>query len=125
MPTSHQLILKTLLTLDNNVGLQDFMPIKNRYNLIWCQWVLGHLTAEHLVYFLKRSKAALKEGGYIGIKENIAKVNIEIDETDSSCTRTDIEFKRIFSLAGLKIVKEDVQRNFPAHLYVVKLYLLH
>jgi protein N-terminal methyltransferase len=24
-------------------GLQDFYPEQNRYDLIWCQWVLGHL----------------------------------------------------------------------------------
>jgi protein N-terminal methyltransferase len=25
-------------------GLQDFTPEEARYDLIWCQWVLGHLT---------------------------------------------------------------------------------
>lgn len=25
-------------------GLQDFVPPENKYDLIWCQWVLGHLT---------------------------------------------------------------------------------
>lgn len=27
-----------------NVGLQDFTPEEGKYDLIWCQWVLGHLT---------------------------------------------------------------------------------
>lgn len=25
-------------------GLQDFVPPEGKYDLIWCQWVLGHLT---------------------------------------------------------------------------------
>lgn len=25
-------------------GLQDFTPEQGKYDLIWCQWVLGHLT---------------------------------------------------------------------------------
>ncbi|KAI8070618.1 alpha-N-methyltransferase NTM1 [Gilbertella persicaria] len=25
-------------------GLQDFIPEQGKYDLIWCQWVLGHLT---------------------------------------------------------------------------------
>lgn len=25
-------------------GLQDFVPENGKYDLIWCQWVLGHLT---------------------------------------------------------------------------------
>ena len=26
------------------VGLQDFAPKEGYYDLIWCQWVLSHLT---------------------------------------------------------------------------------
>lgn len=25
-------------------GLQDFVPEEGRYDIIWCQWVLSHLT---------------------------------------------------------------------------------
>lgn len=36
-------------------GLQDFTPEQGKYDLIWCQWVLGHLTdgkqATLLVHF--------------------------------------------------------------------------
>jgi protein N-terminal methyltransferase len=37
-------------------GLQDFTPGKEEYDVIWCQWVLGHLTDDHLVEFFKRCK---------------------------------------------------------------------
>uniref|UniRef100_A0A182JS85 Alpha N-terminal protein methyltransferase 1 n=1 Tax=Anopheles christyi TaxID=43041 RepID=A0A182JS85_9DIPT len=29
-----------------NAGLQDFSPEEGRYDIIWAQWVLGHLTDE-------------------------------------------------------------------------------
>ena len=35
-------------------GLQDFVPQCQTYDVIWCQWVLGHLTDTHLIEFFKR-----------------------------------------------------------------------
>jgi len=37
-----------------NTGLQNFTPDKEVYDVIWVQWVLGHLTDEDLIAFLKR-----------------------------------------------------------------------
>lgn len=34
-------------------GLQDFKPERGKYDVIWMQWVLGHLTDEDLINFLK------------------------------------------------------------------------
>lgn len=31
------------------VGLQDWQPEPGRYDMIWCQWVLSHLTDDDLV----------------------------------------------------------------------------
>lgn len=39
-----------------NVGLQDFTPENDKYDVIWCQWVLGHLTDADLVKFLERCR---------------------------------------------------------------------
>jgi protein N-terminal methyltransferase len=36
-------------------GLQDFTPREAAYDVIWCQWVLGHLTDDDLVEFFKRA----------------------------------------------------------------------
>lgn len=36
------------------VGLQDFDPEANKYDVIWIQWVLGHLTDKDFISFLKR-----------------------------------------------------------------------
>ncbi len=38
------------------IGLQDFEPQSKHYDIIWIQWVSGHLTDEHLVRFLRRCK---------------------------------------------------------------------
>jgi hypothetical protein len=43
----------------NVSGLQDFSPEPKTYDLIWCQWVLGHLTDEDLIDFLKSCKYVL------------------------------------------------------------------
>lgn len=38
------------------IGLQDFTPETHKYDIIWCQWVLGHLKDDHFVDFLERCK---------------------------------------------------------------------
>lgn len=38
------------------VGLQDFIPEKSKYDVIWCQWVLGHLKDDHFIDFFQRCK---------------------------------------------------------------------
>jgi protein N-terminal methyltransferase len=69
-------------------GLQEFNPEEGRYDLIWCQWVLGHLKDDDLVDFFKRCKLALaSRGGLLGVKENVTKSGIDLDEVDSSVTR--------------------------------------
>ncbi|KAI8907342.1 alpha-N-methyltransferase NTM1 [Gorgonomyces haynaldii] len=105
------------------VGLQDFDP-KEEYDLVWCQWVLSHLTDEDLVAFLKRCKRQLTPNGHIGIKENIARTQRVHDQEDSSFTRTLDEFKQCFEDAGLSVVKEELQEGFPEGLFPVRLFLL-
>ncbi|RUP06155.1 alpha-N-methyltransferase NTM1 [Jimgerdemannia flammicorona] len=68
-------------------GLQDFVPEEGKYDLIWCQWVLGHLTDDDFIAFFQRCKKGLKLGGIIGIKENNTSKDLVIDEQDSSVTR--------------------------------------
>lgn len=46
---------KALLKVKNffPVGLQDFVPEKESYDVIWIQWVLGHLVDEDFVKFFR------------------------------------------------------------------------
>ncbi|KAG0793617.1 hypothetical protein G6F62_011290 [Rhizopus arrhizus] len=105
-------------------GLQGFTPEEGKYDLIWCQWVLGHLTDEHFINFFKRCIKGLKPNGFIGVKENNASKEALFDDEDSSVTRPNQELKRLFAEAGLNIVKEEVQKGFPAGLFAVRMYLL-
>lgn len=34
-------------------GLQSFQPLPLNYDVIWIQWVVGHLTNDHLIKFLE------------------------------------------------------------------------
>lgn len=56
-------------------GLQDFDVPVDTYDLIWCQWVLGHLTDHDLVQFLRRCSKGLRANGVIVIKENIRSIH--------------------------------------------------
>jgi len=65
------------------------------YDVIWCQWCLGHLTNSDLVEFLKRCHKALNKHprSLIVVKENICSEDEDdlaaevFDEQDSSLTR--------------------------------------
>ncbi|KAJ3202369.1 N-terminal Xaa-Pro-Lys N-methyltransferase 1 [Entophlyctis luteolus] len=107
------------------VGLQDFDPVPGRYDIIWSQWVLGHLTDDDLVAFFKRCKAALRPDGIIAVKENICpREAVELDEEDSSVTRPAAVLEACFRKAGLTILKKGIQPSFPAGLFPVFMYIL-
>ena len=90
-----------------------------------CQWVLGHLTDDHLVDFFKRCIKGLKPNGVLVVKENLTSGNeVEKDDEDSSVTRPEELVKSIFSRAGLKILLELKQQKMPKGLYPVKMFVL-
>ncbi|KAI9499456.1 alpha-N-methyltransferase NTM1 [Zychaea mexicana] len=105
-------------------GLQDFCPNPGKYDLIWCQWVLGHLTDDDLIGFFKRCMKGLKPHGLIGIKENNSSKDYVVDEEDSSVTRPNDALKRLYADAGLEVIKEEVQQGLPAGLFTVRMYML-
>jgi protein N-terminal methyltransferase len=46
------------------------------------------------------------------------------DEEDSSVTRSDDKFRKLFKKAGLKIAATEQQRGMPKELYPVRIYAL-
>lgn len=104
-------------------GLQD-LQLTEKYDVIWMQWVTGHLTDEHFVQFLERCKNALSDGGIIVIKDNIAIADVELDDVDSSVTRNTDDLKKIYKQAGLNVVSERRQTNLPPELYLVTMTAL-
>lgn len=118
-----------------NLGLQDWVPEPGAYNLIWNQWCVGHLTDAQFITYLERCKEGLvkpKDGegkaeAWIVVKENLS-TDIRhkdiYDEEDSSVTRSDEKFRKLFKDAGLKIVATEQQRGMPKELYPVRIYAL-
>lgn len=101
-------------------GLQTFQPATAKYDVIWCQWVLGHLTDADLANFFKRCISSLKPNGCIVIKENCApNDDFRIDSVDSSVTRSLRITKNIVDLVGLRIIKIAKQNNFIPGLFPV------
>ncbi|PIK47973.1 putative N-terminal Xaa-Pro-Lys N-methyltransferase 1-like [Apostichopus japonicus] len=107
-----------------NEGLQSFTPQPKEYDVIWIQWVLGQLTDEHVVNFLKRCVTGLADDGMIFIKENISKEGLVFDDEDSSVTRSPTELKALIQTAGLKILKVEKQKKFPVGLFKVEMYAM-
>lgn len=106
-------------------GLQNFEPKPQEYDVIWCQWVLGHLTDDHLVSFFQRCLSGLKTNGLIVVKENMTSSGeVERDDEDSSVTRPEEVLKILFAKAGMEIVLELKQQKMPQGLYPVKMFAL-
>ncbi|XP_043205102.1 N-terminal Xaa-Pro-Lys N-methyltransferase 1-like isoform X2 [Amphibalanus amphitrite] len=106
-------------------GLQEFTPQPDFYDVIWCQWVLGHLTDDDLVQFFTRCARGLRPNGVIIVKENLASGSEpEYDATDSSVTRPRALLEAIFERAGLSISSTRKQNGMPRGLYEVRMFVL-
>ncbi|CAL4094692.1 unnamed protein product [Meganyctiphanes norvegica] len=106
-------------------GLQDFNPPSDTYDVVWSQWVLGHLTDSHLEDFFRRMGAALKPNGVIVVKENVSSSGeVELDEEDSSVTRPEKLLLQIMDQAGLRVLKNTKQNKMPNGLYEVRMICL-
>lgn len=104
--------------------LQEFTPEAGRYDVIWVQWCIGHLTDDDFVSFFKRAKIGLKPGGFFILKENVARNGFVLDKDDCSVTRSDLYFKELFGRCGLHLYKTKDQRGFPKELFAVKIYAM-
>ncbi|KAI7470502.1 hypothetical protein KC351_g12625 [Hortaea werneckii] len=112
-----------------NVGLEAWFPDHQGapYDLIWNQWCVGQLTDAQFVAYLQRLPAVLSDGGWIVVKENQSNDPFGqdiYDEVDSSVSRTDAKFRRLFNDAGLRLVATELQKGFPKGLYPVRVYAL-
>ncbi|KAL7696852.1 AdoMet dependent proline di-methyltransferase/Methyltransferase domain containing protein [Lotmaria passim] len=95
------------------------------YDLIVIQWTAIYLTDDDFVRFFKHCQEALTPRGYIFFKENCASGDrFLVDKDDSSLTRSDKHYKRLFSRSGVRVVKEAFQEEWPADLFAVKMYAL-
>ncbi|KAF3563624.1 hypothetical protein DY000_02013375 [Brassica cretica] len=91
------------------VPLQEFTPAAQRYDVIWVQWCIGHLTDDDFVSFFNRAKGCLKPGGFFVVKENLAKKGFVLDKEDRSITRSNPYFKELFRRCGLHLYQTKVE----------------
>lgn len=79
----------------------------------------GHLTDEHLVEFLRRCRDALRPNGLVVIKDNVSYEGVVPDDVDSSVCRDLGIVHRLVGQAGLRVVHEEQQLDFPKEIYQV------
>lgn len=108
-----------------NLGLQEFHPESMRYDVIWSQWVLGHLTNDDFVKFFERCSQGLAKNGMVIVKENISSSGeVVVDEIDSSVTRPLPMVKQLLVQSGYRVVKMVRQQNFPSAIFPVYMFAL-
>lgn len=103
-------------------GLQDWSPPSRRYSIIWIQWVLCYLTDDDVVAFLKRcSEGLLVDGkGVIILKENTCgEENFVVDTDDASVCRSLPYWLKLVEAAGLRVVMQHMQDDFPSEIFPV------
>ena len=109
-----------------NVGLEAWNPEPgvDMYDVIWIQWCVGQCTDSQVHDLFVRLQKCLTPGGWLILKENLSNHLLGedvYDETDSSVTRTDEKFRKLFQEANMKLVATELQRGFPKELlYLVR-----
>ncbi|XP_049632625.1 N-terminal Xaa-Pro-Lys N-methyltransferase 2 [Suncus etruscus] len=106
-------------------SLQDFELIQSRYDVIWIQWVSGHLTDRDLLAFLSRCQAGLRENGVIILKDNVARQGCILDASDSSITRDMATLHSLVAQSGLAVLGQEQQDGFPEHCLPVWTFALY
>ncbi|XP_068599398.1 N-terminal Xaa-Pro-Lys N-methyltransferase 2 [Brachionichthys hirsutus] len=94
-------------------NLQEFKPPKNKYDVIWMQWVACHLTDKDLMTFLCHCKKSLRPNGVLIMKDNMARQGCKLDPLDSSISRHLDIMRSIISRAGLEVLEAQRQEGFP------------
>jgi len=112
-------------------SLRVFAPQPAAYDLVWAQWVLGHLTDTDVVGLLARCRSGLRPSGAVVVKDNTAPPNdcdidgkYLLDTENAAVIRTHAHLRSLFKLAGLKMARSAVQENFPEDLHAVRMYWL-
>ncbi|KZS99206.1 hypothetical protein SISNIDRAFT_448066 [Sistotremastrum niveocremeum HHB9708] len=118
----------------DTLGRMGFIPdsVEHGYDIIWCQWCLGHLNHSELVAFFKLATKSLRDlrKGFIFVKENLCRdmddgsARVVFDEEDSSLTRSNSAWIDVFTEAGLTVREGKIQQGLPEGLYPVKMYAL-
>ncbi|PNW82111.1 hypothetical protein CHLRE_06g274400v5 [Chlamydomonas reinhardtii] len=105
-------------------GLQAHNFEVGRYDCIWIQWCMLYLTDVDFISLFQRAAVGLKPDGLIFVKENICKDGFVVDNDDSSLTRSNSYMLDLFEKAGVQVLYNVKQRNWPKELFEVRMYVL-
>ena len=101
--------------------------------LVWIQWTAIYLTDADFVSFLKRCSESLTAGGVIILKGEYARrlftytiwaTHLTCDVEDASLTRSMPYWRHLIFQAGLRVIKESWQEDFPDDIYPVPILAL-
>lgn len=108
-----------------DIPMQDWEAEEGKYALIWCQWCCGHLPDDAFIKWLDQCKIGLQKDGLLVVKENNTNSDDDLfDPEDSSKTRSDKNFRRLFQQAGWKLIATDLQKGVPRELFPIRMYAL-
>ncbi|RYH08376.1 methyltransferase domain-containing protein [archaeon] len=125
-------------------GLQHFAPEPNTYDIIWVQWVIGHLTDQDFISFIQRCVHGLKtpnspttsttdasppssQGGLLILKDNVIidpEQTFFFDKSDNSVCRHMDYLRALLKVAQVEVVEQVKQEGFPEELYPVYMIAL-
>jgi len=110
-------------------GLERFDPLPGTYDVVWVQWVTGHLRDEDFVPFVERMVRGLAPGGALVVKDNTTTSDVMImDPEDHSVTRSRDHYAELFRRAAasghVRLVSCTRQRDFPPAVYPVYSWVL-
>lgn len=106
-----------------NIGLQDFEPSPGSYDVIWIQWVIGHVHDIDCIRFFERCKAGLRPHGVVILKDNTSEDwTFVVDKSDSSVSRAPAYIILLAKLAGLTLLLKEKQKDFPEDLFPVYMF---
>ena len=114
-------------------SLRTFEPECVSYDVIWLQWVLGHLTDRDVLALLIRCRHGLRAGGVVVVKDNNAlpkeciagRGRYALDEDNAAVIRSYAHMRSLFRQAGLKLEHVERQTDFPEELCTPQPQSLH
>lgn len=130
--TSTTNFAKNSIRVRYNVELQNIDELHRqingiRYDVVFLQWVIGHLTDRDTVRFLRfaRDNLLVPSTGRIIMKENcVINKGFFLDKEDINLIRSLDMIKELCFQAGLATITIDEQPTWPANLYPIRFFVL-
>lgn len=111
----------TGLTARNGVEAGD---LRKTYDVVWIQWTVIYLHDDDFVAFVQECIKCLTPNGIIVVKDNVARTGFLVDKDDSSIMRSNRYMLHLFKRAGVEVIKQARQLDFPKTVFPVRMFAL-